>query len=113
MFQAVPHKRCIRIARTRQVVSAVLQPPKESVLSLAQARRCLQDCINDRLQLIGRARDDAQHVADRCLIFERFLHLEGTRLHLVEQPRVLDCDYRLIGKCLEKLNLRVRERAHL
>jgi len=34
-------------------------------------------------------------------------------LQLVEQPRVLDCDDRLIGKGLEQLDLLVRKRSCL
>src|SRR6516165_7677766 len=93
-----------------QVVFAVLQLEEKGMFRLAQARRCLQDCINDWLQLVGRARDDVQHVADRRLIFERFLHLARARLHLVEESRILDRDYRLVGEGLQQCDLLVTER---
>jgi hypothetical protein len=54
-----------------------------------------------------------QHFRGRRLLLQRLAQLESASLHLVEQPRVLNRDYRLIGKCLEKLDLRVREGAHL
>src|SRR5262249_19931582 len=96
-----------------QVVFAVLQLEEKGMFRLAQARRCLQDGINYWLQLVGRARNDVEHVTDRSLIVERFLDLARARLHLVEQPHVLDRDHRLVGEGGGQLDLLVGEWPHL
>src|SRR5215831_2683650 len=96
-----------------QVVFAVLQLEEKGMFRLAQARRCLQDGINYWLQLVGRARNDVEHVTDRSLIVERFLDLARARLHLVEQPHVLNGDDRLVGEGGDEVNLLVGERAHV
>ena len=63
-----------------------------------------------RLQVEGRAADDLEHVARRRLLLERFGQLAGARLHLLEQPHVLDGDHRLVGEGLHQLDLLVAER---
>ena len=57
----------------------------------------------------GRPADDAQHVARRRLLFERFCQLMRPRLHLLEQPRVLDSDHGLIGEGGDQFDLLVAE----
>ncbi len=66
-------------------------------------RRCASHCqhrLKYRLQLAGRAGDHAQHLRGRGLLLQRFGELAGARLHLVEQPHVLDRDHRLVGEGL-------------
>ena len=46
----------------------------------------------------GRRGDDPQNLAGRRLLLQRFADLCGTRLHLLEQPNVLDGDHGLVGK---------------
>src|SRR6516164_11187161 len=58
-------------------------------------------------------RDDVEHLADRGLIVERFLQLASARRDLVEQPHVLDCDYRLVSESGCQLDLLVAERSYL
>src|SRR5262249_16371095 len=93
-----------------QVVFAVLPLEEKGMFRLAQARRCLQDGINYWLQLVGRARNDVEHVTDRSLIVERFLDLARARLPLVEQPHVLDRDHRLVSEGLDQFDLLVGKR---
>jgi hypothetical protein len=42
-------------------------------------------------------------------IFGGFGKFEGSRLHLLEQPRVLDGDHCLVSKSFEQLDLSFRE----
>ena len=70
------------------------------------------DGIEDRLQIERRAADDVQHIARRGLILERLRQLARARLHLLEQPRVLDGDHGLVGEGLQQLDLLVGERLH-
>src|SRR5215475_10881648 len=77
-----------------------------SHIRLAQPRRRLDQRIEHRLQVKGRAADDLEHVGGGGLLLQRFAQL-------VEQARVLDGDDRLGGKILDQLNLFVGERARL
>src|SRR5438132_7704492 len=45
-------------------------------------------------------------------MFERFAELARARLHLVEQPHVLDRDDRLVGESRDKLDFLLRKRPH-
>ena len=60
---------------------------------------------NTRLQFARRARDDAQHLRGRGLLFQRLAQLLRSFLHVVEQPHVLDGDHRLVGEGLNQFNL--------
>ena len=58
------------------------------------------------------SRRPADHVEDftgRGLVFERLAELAGARLHLVEQPHILDRDHRLVGEGRDQLDLLVGE----
>src|SRR5262249_33226714 len=52
------------------------------------------------------------YVGGRSLLLERFTELARARLHLVEQPHVLDRNHRLVGKSGHQLDLFVGERPH-
>src|SRR5262249_23783164 len=93
------------VVRPHQVVFAILQLEEKGMFRLAQARRCLQDGINYWLQVVGRARNNVEHVTDRSLIVERLLDLARARLPLVEQPHVLDRNHRLVGESRDQLAL--------
>ena len=54
-----------------------------------------------------------QHLGGRRLLLQRLGQLAGARLHLVEQPHVLDRDHRLVGESGDQLDLLIGERAHL
>src|SRR5688572_16397276 len=72
-------------------------------LGAADARGALGHRVQDRLHVRGRARNNAQDLADRHLLLERLLGL-------VEQTRVLDCDHRLVGERLDERDLLVVKR---
>jgi len=50
------------------------------------------------LHIGGRAADDAEHIAGRGLVFERFFEVTRASLQFAEQPRILHRDHRLFGK---------------
>src|SRR5262249_25167087 len=56
--------------------------------------------------------DRLADLAKRLQLFDRLREFAGARLHLVEQPHVLDRDHRLVGEGGEQLDLSVGERAH-
>ena len=57
------------------------------------------------LQIERRPADDLQHVGGRGLVLQRLGEVAVLALHLVEQPRVLDGDRRLVGESLDELDL--------
>ena len=92
---------------------AVSPSHRYSVPNLASQmpRRVRQHGLEHRLQLARRARDHAQHLGGRGLLLQRLGQLARARLHLVEQPHVLDRDHRLVGEGGHQLDLLVGERA--
>ena len=66
--------------------------------------------ILDLMNVERRAADHLQHVGGRGLLLQRFSEVIGLRPDLVEQPRVLDRDHRLIGKRRDQLDLLPGER---
>ena len=62
-----------------------------------------------RLQSVGERLMTLEHLAGRGLVLERLGQLARARLHLLEQPRVLDGDHGLVGEGLEQLDLLVGE----
>ena len=60
----------------------------------------------------GELRDDLQHLGGRGLLLQRLGQLARARLHLVEQPHVLDRDHRLVGEGRDQLDLLVGEWPH-
>ena len=77
----------------------------------AGARRAADSAmrIEHGLKVEGRAADDVEHVAGRGLLLEHLGELVGARLHLLEQPHVLDRDHRLVGEGLDQLDLLLAE----
>ena len=73
----------------------------------AQSYCGIQDCLQHRLQIEGRAADDLEHIASRGLIFERLLQITRTLLQFAKQPRVLDRNDRLRREILQERDLLV------
>src|SRR5262245_32076810 len=93
-----------------KVEEMTVKPVDKTVLGVAEPRRALGDHVEYRLDVSQRAADNVEHVAGCCLVFESFAQFLRARLHLVEQPHVLDRDQRLVGKSGDELDLPVRER---
>ena len=102
---------CVHIrARSRSSRPADKRSPSLAIdgrhIRLAQPRRRLDQRIEHRLQIEGRAADDLEHVGGGGLLLQRFAQL-------VEQPGVLDRDDGLRGEILDQLDLLVGERPDL
>ena len=82
-----------------------LSQDQSAEFRLADARGILQHCLEHRLELARRAGDDPEHLRGRGLL----LQLES-RAQLVEQARVLDGDYGLVGESFDQLDLLAGER---
>src|SRR5436853_476128 len=64
-------------------------------------------------RIVRRAADDLEHVGGRGLLLQRFTQVFRARLHLFEQPHVLDRDDSLVGEGLKQLDMMVGKRAGL
>ena len=96
-----------------EVEELTVEPVDKAVLGLAEPRRAFGDHVEHRLNIGRRPTDDVEHFADRGLIFERFLHLARARVHVLEQPHVLDRDHRLVGEGRDQIDLLGREWTHV
>src|SRR5262245_6434047 len=82
---------------------------KNAHIRSAQAGRRLNKAVEHGLQVECRAADDLEHVSGRGLLLQRLAQIGRALTQLVEQPRVLDGDDRLVSKVLQKLDLFVGE----
>ena len=71
-------------------------------VGVAQTPRVAGDRVEDRLDVGGRARDDAQDLAGRGLLLEGLGQLAVAGLELREEADVLDRDDRLVGEGLAR-----------
>ena len=79
----------------------------------AQARRRRDQRFEHRIEIERRSADRFEDVGRRRLLLQRFLKILRPRLHLVEQPHVLDRDHRLVSESLQQPDVIRRERAWL
>ena len=69
--------------------------------------------LENRLDIGRRGGDDLEHVGAPGLVGQRLGEIARLRLHLVEQPSVLDRDHRLVGKGAKQLDVMIGEHARL
>src|SRR5262245_58945661 len=80
------------------IKDSILLTSNNSLLGIAERRRRLNEGLQHCVQVEGRAANDLEHVGGGRLLLERLAQL-------VEQPRVLDCDDRLISEGLHECDL--------
>ncbi len=95
------------------LIGRTLAQKKNTSIGRTQARRRLDQGIEHRLQIEGRAADDLEHVGGGGLLLQRLGEVVGALPQLVEQARVLDGDDSLGGKVLDQIDLLVGECANL
>src|SRR5262249_35685633 len=95
-----------------EVEELAVEPGDEAILGLAEARHALGGHVGHRLDVRQQATDDVEHLAGRGLVFESLGQLLRARLHLIEQPHVLNRDHRLVGEGLNQLDLLIGERLY-
>src|SRR5262249_28952814 len=88
-----------------KVKEIAVKPHHERELATAQPHRSLGNRVEHRLDVGRRAGDHVQDLGAGRLLLERLGELARARLHLVEQPHVLDGDDGLVGEGLEQLDL--------
>ena len=82
------------VARLIQIHRAEVRP--------ADARGILQHLLEHRFQFARRGADDLKNLRGRRLLLQRLREVARSRLHLVEQPDILDRDHGLIGEAARR-----------
>src|SRR6266508_3124014 len=82
-----------------------LAEPQHYVIDSTNPGRALDDGIEHRLHIRGRAADDAEHLGRRRLILQSLAQFCVALLDFFEQPDVLDGDDRLVGENFEQRDL--------
>src|SRR5688572_20229750 len=75
------------------------------VIDTANLSCALDDCVEDRLHVRGRAADDAEHLGRRRLALQSLSQFRVALLNFLEQPDVLYGNYGLIGEGFDQLDL--------
>ena len=92
------------------IVGCAFPHANRPAMRFAEMNRRSEERRENRIEIESRATDDFQHVRGRSLHLQRFGQVSRARLHLLEQPRVLDGDDSLIGEGLDKIDFGVGER---
>ena len=85
--------------------SVPLVESQHHVINPTNPRGALDDGVEDRLHVRGRAADDAEHLGRRRLMLQRLAQFRVALLQFLEQSDVLDGDDRLVGKGFEQRDL--------
>src|SRR5262245_22501970 len=85
----------------------VIQPVHGPQDTAAESYGALGDSIKDGLQICRRGTDDPEDLTGRCLLAQRLAEIRIAFLQFLEQSHVLDGNYGLVGKGLEKRDLLV------
>src|SRR5262245_58641135 len=90
-----------------------LAEPQYHVINSTDFCSALDDGVEDRLHIRGRATDDTEHLGRCRLMLQRLAQFCVAFLQFLEQSDVLDGDDGLVGEGLEKSDLFVRKRSNL
>src|SRR5580693_8508524 len=93
------------------VIQLTIASKDDPSLGATQASSCLDEIVQNKLQIKLRAADDFEYICRRRLLLQRLRKL-GSALaevrsalpRFVKQPRVVDGDDRLGGKVLDQLD---------
>src|SRR4030095_4001001 len=88
---------------------AFLVKPQLHVIDAANPGGALDDGVENRLHVGGRAADDAEHLRCCRLMLQGLAQFCVALLDFLEEPHVFDGNYRLVGKGFEKRDLLVGE----
>src|SRR5215831_19018270 len=90
-------------------VIAIIQP-NDAKQAFAETRGAFDNCIEHWLRISWRPANDVEDFTCGSLMFECFRQGSRARLHLIEQPHVLDSNHRLVGESGRQLDLLLGER---
>ena len=91
---------------------ALVEHVHNSGIGAGELGRLGDDGVQHGLQ-VERGVDRLADLAERAQLLDRLRKFARARLHLVEQPHVLDRDHCLVGEGCDQLDLLVGERPHL
>ena len=80
--------------------SVPLAESQHHVIDATNSRRALDDGVEDRLHVRGRAADNAEHLGRGRLMLQGLPQFRVALLELFEQPNILDGDNGLVGERL-------------
>src|SRR4029434_81849 len=83
------------------------------VFDPAPPRGALDDGVEYRLHVGGRAADDPEHLGSSSLMLQGFPQFCVALLEFLEQPYVFNRDHGLIGEGFKQFNLLIREWTNL
>ena len=89
--------------------SVALAKSQHHVINPTNLGGALDDGVEYRLHVRGRAADDTEHLGSRCLMFEGFAQFRVALLQFFEQPDVLDRDNGLVGESFYESDLLFRK----
>ena len=123
---------CSRIQRTCGIINTDLgaangygtkMSPRNQTVPLVESQHhvidptnpggALDDGVEHRLHVGGRAADDAEHLGRCRLMLQRLAQFRVALAEFLEQAHVLDGDHRLVGEGFEKRYLFVGEGTNL
>src|SRR5262245_930659 len=87
--------------------NVLLPESQKHVINPTNPRGALDDGIQNRLHVRGRAADDAEHLCRRRLMLQGLAQFRVALLQFLEQPHVLDRDDGLIGEGFKEGDLLV------
>ena len=90
-----------------------LTESQHNVINPTNAGSALDDGVEDRLHVGGRAADDAEHLGRCRLMLQRLAQFRVALAEFLEQSHILDGDDGLVGEGLEKRDLIVGEGSNL
>ena len=83
--------------------SVSLAESQQHVIDPTNPRGALDNGVEYRLHVRGRAADDAEHLGGRRLMLQRLAQFRVALLEFLEQAHVLDGDHGLIGEGFQEL----------
>src|SRR5262249_8392940 len=93
--------------------SVSLAESQHHVINPTNPGGALDDGVEHRLHIRGRAADDTEHLGRCRLMLQGLAQFGIALLDLLEEPYVFDGDHGLVGEGFEKSDLFLRERADL
>ena len=93
--------------------SVPLAESQHHVIDPTNPRRALDDGVEHRLHVRGRAADDAEHLGRCRLMLQRLAQFCVALLSSLNKPHILDGDHGLVGEGFEQFDLFVGERPDL
>ena len=82
-----------------------LAESQHHIINPTNPRGALDDGVEDRLHVRGRAADDAEHLGRCRLMLQGLAQFCVALLEFLEQPHVLDGDHGLVGEGFKQLDL--------